>query len=1542
MASLPTHRIAAGLLLTCAALASLSVPGHGRQSSPPPGALPPPANDLTRDDAKGSWLNFEVMPLDPLTLVGPDGAFLLAAHAPSGRIALLDAEALASVAEYPVGPGVDSLTPRPGTLEVWVTDRVQGTVSVLDLLEGGLRGSIRVGGEPHGFAFHPAGDRAYVACSAHEVVRVISTQTLDVVHEIPVPLESPRAVTFAFGRLWVAPFRSGNNTATVNTPDHLETSNLPSGKIPTVVDLADQAELPELPDRDLVAITPHPIDPTLDELDPELTRHGLGTLLFHVRARSSGEELWIPNTEAFNGLYEGQANFAGGRVAGNRITRVGLDGSQSVVDLDQLLPPTAPVAMPTDVAFDELRQRAYVVGYGTDVVAVLDTSGADLGWLGSYRVTPSEGSFAGARNLLLDPDGDRLFVYAKGDGSISVIDLGAEPSATVDLPAGTPIGYDPTPAAVKRGRGHFASAYHSGSFASSCNSCHPDGDFDGQVWDLSRFMDDLGTPADELQFELDRKGPLVSPVLRGLAETAPYHWRGEQETLSDFNELFVTLMKRASGPLPSEDFADLETYMKSLVHPANPRQELDRTLTASQAAGKDLFHDPAVMEMGGCVKCHALPLGTNNEVHRFINEGESGALSPVGQVTQLRGVGEKVAPVVQVGAPNDMPFLGLNELGIGFGNKGIIPSLPHFDSVFVDLTEQEHADLEAFLLAWDTGLAPASTFQFTARAGTPADASAASLEFLLGQSAAGNCDVVAFGRSLDLFGAYRPIALALEHGDGLFHLPSASLGPIEGPTLLAAAEAGFTDVTFLGLPLGTGRRAALDRDLDRLLDWDEHLSGSSPTEPDSDGDGLPDGHEVAWGTDPTVPDAESPDTVAPTFVSADGQHPAHVVLVTTNTVKFDLTTSEPCRVLVSSPQSSVAPVGSPVGDGYDVNHSLIVSHLPGGSLCDFQIVAEDPAGNAATLTWSRETEQILKDVTRVLSIDVDVSAEVSGDLELPVAEVTVLIGTRDGSAPERTYDVEVFCYFQPAGGPLQVVSQWARSPADDGVAAFEFELPAWDLATGSPPDRLVHVGVRELHPVGGFGYDYAESLDEVSFVTVSFRGPVVPRACRSEGLSFRGPRPGAFLRAPSRSAALEPGQPVLPRPHVLQVAAAVAALVDAVVADRAPEGPELLAVPDLLHRLLAAVSRAQVVAGRVATVGGELDARPRALAHVLGGVEPPVLGVVPDELVDRQAGGREPDLDPHVLLLLEAGDELLAQELRVDALGPRLGHVQAVLDRIGDQGRRVPDQVVLGHEVDQVHAQVLGELHELDHAVDGFLGHHHLQVELGELLPLLVPHPNHVADALDRAAVGALAPDDLVVTLLVALEADPDQHQAVLPDVLRPEVGVQLGDVLLDQGAVGDDVGPVGAARVPQHVGEVAPDERLAAREGDQAAARELVDRLQDLLGLELLDRTDRLDLALDDVEVLAEVAAQVAAVGDLQEHVDRLEGPTAAEDLPGHRALELHHLREGGAEIDHRRSITEQGTGRESAPRGRVRRPGFEKTACRGPPGAFGGAPSA
>lgn len=932
-------------------------------------------SEVPRDQARGRWMNFEVGILEPFEF-SSDGETLFVLNQPGNRLVFMDRQSRTVLREVPLGLGLCSVRRRPGTSELWTVDTVMSTVSIVDADTGEIRRSLRVGAEPHGLVFDAAAQRAYVSCAGARQVDVVDASSFEVVRSIALTGREPRGIARVGQRVFVTPLLSGNGTA----PRGADASLRGSLDIRTV-EAAEGEGLAMLPDRDLHVIE---LGETAEEdILLEESVRGLGTNLFSIAHRPGTSELWIPHTESLNGAHKGEKNFPGGQVVQNRVSVVDAESLEllRIIDLDALAPtPEEACNAPTDVEFTPDGSRAFVSGYGSDSVAVLDLDAeGQPTWRGIVRINLESGypDGAGPRVSRLDPQLEYLWILNKGDLSLTRVALEDLPLWTPDfefLPASArELGWDPTPSDINQGRVHFIRTRNSLSMTSSCNSCHIDGYHDGLAWDLSAFADAEGT--EDPHFGVDHKGPMVTSSVRHLREVGPYHWRGERKDLFDFNSTFTTLLERTNeaGELEDlkDDFRYITQYMEHLALLPNPQQALDREYTAEQLEGARLFMEKPVVDGLSCADCHQLPLGTSGE----ITSTRDGGLAPTGVVPQLRQVSSKLTPVHEIGGA-----FGLrNELGAGLNHGGEAPSLeavmlePLPDgSTRFDLTPEEAASIAAFLEVLDTGLAPAAAYQATAHAGNLQDFEAEQVPFLREQAERGNCEVVfRYGPELvDGVELYR--TGLLDSQTGQFLQPSGSAASLSFEDLMVVAAS--RPVTFMGVPVLMGQPMGIDRDNDKVLDLDELLSGTDPENDDSDGDSFPDGYELLWGTDPLSPNGPGAisDTSPPSLLG-----PVRQVYVTTNSVKLEFETNEATRVIFFVDGQPV--LRAPLFPKHDTEFSEILSMLEPGTTYEIELWLRDPRGNLRIDSTTVTTRSLVQgQPVHVEAIDLEVLAGVDG------------------------------------------------------------------------------------------------------------------------------------------------------------------------------------------------------------------------------------------------------------------------------------------------------------------------------------------------------------------------------------------------------------------------------------------------------------------------------------------------------------------------------------------------------------------------------------
>jgi YVTN family beta-propeller protein len=457
-------------------------------------------------------------------------------NTPADTVDVLDAITREIVARVPVGIDPVGIAVRPDGREVWVSNHVSDSVSVIDVdvasptylsviatvqdIDSATKATRF--DEPVGVAF-AGNEKAYVALSSENAIAVVDVGSRRIVKRLKIPAQDPRAIVVRGGRLYVIPFESNNRTqlsggskidgdlVTFNAHEH----SIANNNVLSLGHVTDIVKHPKVPDHDLFVF-----DTSTDDL--VATVDGLGTLLYGLAVDSGGRVL-VANTDARN-----DANGrAGTRKHGlaelenraflNRITSVRFNGANPAapefLELEPLPPeePAPGTALPTPFAIQVSADDTTVIATaaGSDTLFTMDAAGGKV--LGRVQVG------AVPRGIALESGSDgrtsRAWVLNAVGNSVSLVDLTDPAMPTV---VETVSLEDPTDPIMKRGRIAFNSAAASTTGTFSCASCHPDGHTDQLLWVLQT---PVVTGGNQIM-------PRSTMPLRGLRDTAPFHWDG--------------------------------------------------------------------------------------------------------------------------------------------------------------------------------------------------------------------------------------------------------------------------------------------------------------------------------------------------------------------------------------------------------------------------------------------------------------------------------------------------------------------------------------------------------------------------------------------------------------------------------------------------------------------------------------------------------------------------------------------------------------------------------------------------------------------------------------------------------------------------------------------------------------------------------------------------------------------------------------------------------------------------------------------------------
>jgi DNA-binding beta-propeller fold protein YncE len=777
--------------------------------------------------ASSAVAGFEARQTHPVELM-PGGTLLVAVHSEAATLVVYDVSGPGAVPTplppVPVGLEPVSVRARSAT-EAWVVSEVSDSVTIV-VFDGGVgtvAGVLPTGDEPADVVF--AGGKAFVSCSRDNEIWVYDAATGDLLDQIAVLGLCPSALEVSpdGSRVYAAFLHSGNGTTVLPReavdpqPDPVNPNLPPAPRTAQIVPVDDARVGYTVVDHDVVEI---------DTASHAVVRYvgSVGTNLLGLAVRPDGGALWASHTEARNLIASEPA--LNGRFALSRLGAID-PGTGAVVthdlnagvDLDLLPNPVAQasaLSQPTGMAFEADGQHLWVATFASDRVARIAGADGSVAARVDVRIGGSGDSdeMRGPRGLALHAATGRLYVLNKLSGSLSVIDtLAPAPAVVAEIALSE---YEPLPAAVKAGRGYLFDARLSGNGLVSCGICHLDADRDGLAWDL-------GDPAGDLQTVLGAnlsihdttprprvlhpmKGPMITQTLRGMQTGAPFHWRGDRATIADFNPTFPNLL--GGEAIDAGDMENMTAYLMTLRNHPNPNRNLDRTLPGSHAGGnpvlgRDLFNDHLKSH---CVTCHALPLGSDNNLDL---PQEAGLAQPV-KTPPLRTVYQRLFL-------NPLPG-AVSRSGFGLLHDGTGHELPIVHPYVLDnlSTLQELRDVSAFMLCFDTGTAP--TVGYTRLAGvwnrTDSDL-LAGIALLEARAATTDCELVVRGIRQGL-----PRAWHYDKTSQTYRSDRIEEGLIARATLLNQLS-GAETLAFMGVFPGQGQALGGDADLDGVRDGND-------------------------------------------------------------------------------------------------------------------------------------------------------------------------------------------------------------------------------------------------------------------------------------------------------------------------------------------------------------------------------------------------------------------------------------------------------------------------------------------------------------------------------------------------------------------------------------------------------------------------------------------------------------------------------------------------------------------------------------------------
>lgn len=585
-------------------------------------------------------------------------------NTPADTVDVIDGETRKVRERINVGVDPVSVAVRPDGKEVWVSNHISDSVSVIDNVPDSPtylqvvatiqhfdpKAKATTFDEPIGIAF-AGNNKAYVALSSENQIAVIDVASREVTKRLRIPAQDPRAIAVHGDRLYVIPFESNNKTqlsggsrdkidGDLVTFDAWEHS-IRVNNVLSLGHVTDIVKHPDVPDRDLFVF-----DTKTDELVE--TVDTLGTLLYGLTVDSQGR-VYIAQTDARNdangraGTKKHGMKEMENRAFLNQVTKVNFkDGSAEKPEFFDLepLPPKHPekgMALATPYAIQISADDSTLVASaaGSDKLFTVDAESGEV--LGRVPVG------AVPRGIALENTDDgkasRAWVYNAVANTVSLIDLSDTSSPKI---AGFVKLEDPTHRQVKLGRTWFNDADASTTGTFSCESCHPDNNTDQLLWVLKT---PIVTGGNQIM-------PRSTMPVRGLRDTAPFHWDGvlgdpygginsanirrsveptadpDDQTTSTRHLVDVSMAEilmahgddmvndeGKPGGFTAAERDDLATYLLSVPYPPAQRRAYTNKLSKRAEDGFKMFH--IVGDAGGtpggnlCGNCHRMPFNVS-------------------------------------------------------------------------------------------------------------------------------------------------------------------------------------------------------------------------------------------------------------------------------------------------------------------------------------------------------------------------------------------------------------------------------------------------------------------------------------------------------------------------------------------------------------------------------------------------------------------------------------------------------------------------------------------------------------------------------------------------------------------------------------------------------------------------------------------------------------------------------------------------------------------------------------------------------------------
>ena len=514
--------------------------------------------------------------------------------------------------------------PSPSELAIssdgkWLYAVCEGTneVAVIDTGARAVVARVPVGRVPRGISLSSDGKRAWVANSWDDTVTEIDVTSRRATRTLPTGFEPTGVVADHAGESLYIANRLSNDISIVNLASGKEDYRLLGGRGESYVAMS--------PDGGRVYMThvypnlgKHRTQPLSEITEIDARHHVVESRewlhgsagVFHLALSNDGRLGVAAEIRPKNLIPLAHVEHDWAFVNALAVFGADLGGTVAHVPLDEL---DHIFSLPYAVVISADKKFIYVSASSSDEVGVVDvaklerTIHANQGSLetdlsaSAHYVAARIPVGSNPRGLALSPDGTKLYVAARLDDKIDVID-----TASRAVVAGIPMGAPDVITQERRGERLFNTSRFAFHGAFGCANCHIDLTIDGLQWDLE--PDGFGIDI------VDNRS------LEDVSHTAPFKWNGGNPDLeTECGPRTERFFYRSEG-YNREELQDLVAFIKGIPLRPNRYRLPNGELTAAQERGKAIFerttkrNGQPIPQSNQCAFCHSGPYYTNQQL----------------------------------------------------------------------------------------------------------------------------------------------------------------------------------------------------------------------------------------------------------------------------------------------------------------------------------------------------------------------------------------------------------------------------------------------------------------------------------------------------------------------------------------------------------------------------------------------------------------------------------------------------------------------------------------------------------------------------------------------------------------------------------------------------------------------------------------------------------------------------------------------------------------------------------------------------------------